>query len=276
MALINTIFAVIDPTIQNQRALNRAVFGAKSTGARIHAYACIYSSMAADDEEELGKVETSRHKAWIDEIVKPIKADGIQVDVEIEWNMDWRSAMGAAATRAASDLIIKHSHRRKKSKRMALSSSDWMLFRNANCPVILAKSERSSGSGKILLAVDLKHSEKKMVDAMLDFARAAEESYENGDLHVISAAEGSNDYVHVTDLTKRTGVPTEKVHVIGDRAERAIAKCAEDLDAELVVIGAAKTTRLTTFGSSTEWLLNHMDRDIEVVIPNSGSMESAA
>ena len=146
MALINTIFAVIDPTIQNQRALNRAVFGAKSTGARVHAYACIHSAMAADDSEELRKVETSRYKAWIEEIVKPIKADGVQVDVEIEWNDDWRAALGSAATRAGSDLIIKHSHRRKLSKRMALSSSDWMVFRNATCPVILAKSERSSGS----------------------------------------------------------------------------------------------------------------------------------
>ena len=276
MALINTIFAVIDPTIQNQRALNRAVFGAKTTGARIHVYACIHSAMAADDEEELSKVETSRYRAWIDEIVKPIKAQGIDVEVEIEWSNDWRAALGNAATRAGSDLIIKHSHRRKMSKRMLLSSSDWMLFRNANCPVILAKSERSSGSGKILLALDLLHSEDRIIDAMLDFARAAEESYENGELHVVSAAERSSDYVHVTDLTKRTAVPTSRVHVIGERPERAIAQCAEDLDVELVVIGAAKTSRLTTFGSSTEWLLNHMDRDIEVVIPKLANDEFAA
>ncbi len=278
MGFINTIFAVIDPTTQNQRALNRAVFGAKSTGARIHVYACIHSKMLADDQEELIKVETSRYQAWIDGMIAPIKDDGIEVEVEIEWNDDWRSAMGPAATNAQSDIILKNSHRKTDLRHTLLSSSDWSLFHTANCPVSLAKSKQSSGSGKILLAVDLRNSDEsydKIIDVMLDYAHAAEASYESGELHIISAYEGSDDYVHVTDLVDRTGVKKERIHVIGDRAGAAIKKCADELDAELILIGVATTSRLAgiLFGSTTEWLLNHIDRDIMVIIPkgsNSG------
>ena len=143
MGLINKIFAVVDPTTQTQRALNRAVLGAKSTGASIHLYACIHSGMSADDPKELQRAESLRYRAWVEDIVKPIREQGIFVDVEIEWNEDWHAAIGPAATRADSDLIIKNSHRRSGSKRTLLSSSDWSLFRSAHCPVTPSPSRNA-------------------------------------------------------------------------------------------------------------------------------------
>ena len=274
MAEINKIFTVIDPTTKNQRALNRAVLGAKSTGARIHAYLCIPSNMDAEHFHDFIEAETSKYQAWIDELVKPIRADGIDIDVEIERHDDWRSAMGPAATRSGCDLIIKNAHQRSASKTTSLSSSDWSLFRSAPCPVMIAKSERSSGSGNVLLAIDpMKENSayEKVIDESLGFARVAVASYREGTLHVLSAYEGSDVKVSAENLAERTGLETAHVHVTGDRVEEAIEKCATEIDAELIVIGVAESPRLSgvLFGTTTEWLLNHLDRDVMVVIPQN-------
>ena len=274
MAKINQIFTVIDPTTKNQRALNRAVLGAKSTGARIHAYLCIASNMDADHFHDFIEAETSKYQTWIDDLIEPIRADGIDIDVEIERHDDWRSAMGPAATRSGCDLIIKNAHQRLESTTTSLSSSDWSLFRSAPCPVMIAKSERSSGSGNVLVAIDSMKEDgayEKVIDETLGFARVAVASYREGTLHVLSAYAASYNKVNAPNLAERTGVETEHIHVSGERVEEAIEKCATDIDAELIVIGVMKTPRLSgvLFGTTTEWLLNHLDRDIMVVIPQN-------
>ena len=170
---INKIFTVIDPTTKNQRALNRAVLGAKSTGARIHAYLCIAFNMDTDHFHDFIEAETSKYQAWIDDLIEPIRADGIDIDVEIERHDDWHSAMGPATTRSGCDLIIKNAHQRSESTTTSLSSSDWSLFRSAPCPVMIAKSERSSGSGNVLVAIDSMKEDgayEKVIDETLGFA----------------------------------------------------------------------------------------------------------
>ena len=105
------------------------------------------------------------------------------------------------------------------------------------------------------------------LENMSEYARAAEESYNNGELHVVCAFEGSDQYVHVTDLSRVTGVDSERCHIIGGLTERVIQETADKLDAELIIIGTSRTSKLKglLFGSTTEWLLNNVDRDIMVV-----------
>ena len=271
MTEINKIFAVVDPTTKNQRALNRAALGAKSTGASVHAYACVYSKVDAHKVEELIRIEMSEYQAWLEALVKPIRDDGIEVDVEVEWQDDWRSAMGPAATRASADLIIKNSHHRMGGPSTALSSSDWSLFRSAPCPVMVAKSERSSGSGNVLLAVKPTYDPdtyQQLLEGSLESARAAVASYAGGVLHVISSQADPQE-ASVVDLAQQTGVDAPNVHMTSGVAGEAIARCAAEIDAELVVIGVAQSPKLSgvLFGTTTEWLLNHLDRDVLMVIP---------
>ena len=257
MTEINKIFAVVDPTSKNQRALNRAALGAQSTGARIHAYACVHSNVDAPTAQDLMKTEIAAYQTWIEDLVKPFRDDGIEVDVEVEWQDDWRSAMRPAATRASADLIIKNSHQRAESESTALMSSDWSLFRSAPCPVMVAKSERSSGSGNVLLAIKPKTGEEdyeKVLADSLGSARAAVLSYASGVLQVLSVYEDSELTVNVADLARQTGVETEHVHIMSGAPEQAIAQCAADIDAELVVIGVPQSPKLSgvLFGPITE------------------------
>ena len=108
------IFVVIDPTSNQQSALDRAVALARHYGARIHAYLCIYSSLETDDPEMLKKVEMTRYKLWLDTFIEPIRAKGIDIDVQIDWSPNWREAMRDAALQSECDLIIKQTTRRSR------------------------------------------------------------------------------------------------------------------------------------------------------------------
>jgi len=274
MSEINTIFAVIDPTTKNQRALNRAVLGVKSTGARLHAYLCIEARDDSEHLREFSEAETAGYEKWVGELVEPIRARGIKVDVEVERHEDWRSAIGPAATRAASDLIIKNAHALGDSRTRSLSHSDWSLFRGAPCSVMLAKSERSSHSGNVLLAVgpqELDAAHETMFEETLGFALAAVASYQHGALYVLSVNEQPEHNASPTELAQRTQVPKERVTVVEGNFKTEIERWAGEIDAELVVIGVSHSPRLSgiLFRPTTEWLLNHLDRDVMVVIPKN-------
>ncbi|MFQ5661327.1 MAG: universal stress protein [Gammaproteobacteria bacterium] len=271
MIVLNNIFVVIDPTRQKQRALERAARIARVSGARIHAYLCIYSSMDTDAPEALREVEMSRYEPWLEEVVGPVRAAGFDVDIQMDWDRDWRNVLGPAARKANSDLIIKSSRRRSAAKRMLMSSSDLALFESAHCPVLLVKSEVNDDHHRFLIAVDISRDGKKYqrrFDAVLAYGRAAAASNDNGELHAVYAYPDPDDYMHVTDVEKRTGLDTAHVHVVGKKPEEAIEQIAEEINANLIVIGVSTKGTLANrvFGNTAEWLLNNLDRDILVVI----------
>ena len=79
MSIIKTVFTVIDPTSDRQRALDRAIRIAKMNDAKMHAYLCIYSALDTDDREALQRVERKRHETWLEAVIEPARNAGLEV-----------------------------------------------------------------------------------------------------------------------------------------------------------------------------------------------------
>lgn len=270
---IENIFAIIDPTSEQQPALTRAVDIARTYNARIHAYLGIYSRMETYDPAMLERVETARYKLWLDTYIEPVRSEGIRVDEYINWTPDWREAMGDAAAGLNSDLIIKPSSRRKGKSRITMTSSDTTLVRTARCPVLLTAGLEKKPSYKILAAVDPNRESERyrnLLNSILDMGRMIESTHahEGGEFHVVYAYSDSDDYMHVTDLAKAIGVDPERAHVVSGRPEEAVKKTAEKLDAYLVIIGLTTASAVTNrlFGATSDWILNNIDHDLLVMI----------
>ena len=210
MKELKTIFVSIDPTTNKQLALERATAIAKQCpGSKLFAYVCIYSDTERDDEEALKHAEITRHKLWLEEIVAPVRADGIEIDIIIEWNKEWRYAIGPAADRAGSDLIVKSSHTRSPIQHRLMTTSDFALFKSASCTILTVRSEEQEMQGNVLVAVDCKRESmeyNKILDEALAHGRRASTVTRNGELHVVNAYSTQDEYVHVTDVVNRTGV----------------------------------------------------------------------
>ena len=272
MTNIKTLFTVIDPTTDTQYALERAKRIAKVSDAKIHAYLGLSPTHDSHDPEALKRVELSRNTMWLENFLKDSRSEGFDIDSEVEWNEDWRSAIGAAAARVNSDLIVKSSHRRTVTRRLMMTSSDLALLETAHCPVQLVSSEVKSDLHKVLISVDTKREDEeylKVFDAVVDFGRTVTSTNENGELHVVYAYSDSEDFEHVTDIAKRVGVDTDFVHVTGGDPEDAIAEVAKKIDAHLVIIGLSTRSTLSNrfFGNVVDGLLNNLEHDILVVVP---------
>ncbi len=274
MININNLFVVIDPSTDQQYALQRAIRIARVVDAKIHAYLCIFSGVEAHDPEALRRVETARYEPWLESMVEPARAAGLDVTTELEWSPDWREAIGIAAERADSDLIVKSSHRRTAKKRLMMTSSDMTLLESANCSVQLVSTEVVSDLTRALIALDPKREDEKdqsIFQSVVTWGKAVKESaHENGELHAVYAYTSSDEFRNVGDVAKRSGIDPSHIHQVYGRPEEAIVEVANEIDAQIIIIGLSTKSTLTNriFGSMMDRLLNNIDRDILVVIPD--------
>jgi universal stress protein E len=269
---IRTIFAVIDPTTGRQRGLERAVAIAKAAGAVVRAYLCVHSGLESANEEELKAVELERYGDWLAKVVSRIDAGGVEITPEVEWTRDWRTAIGPAAERVGADLIVKPTYRRSRSRRLLMTTSDWSLFRGSKSSILLVTAAEATTSNVVLIAVDVNRDNdeyRNILDAVIQYGKAAAASMENGELHAVQAYEEQAQYAHVTDVARRTGIDAARVHVAGGKPEEAIAKVAGKISAGLVIMGVSTqaTLKNRVFGYTAEWLMNSLNQDILVVQP---------
>ncbi len=274
MSEIKTIFAVIDPSTDQQYALQRAMRIASVTNAQIHAYLCIYSNLESHDPEALKRVEIARYESWLETIVEQARSEGHKVNVELDWASDWRNAISEAAKRAESDFIVKASRKRSAKERLMMTSSDLALLQTAQCPVQLVSSEVVGDLYKVLVALDAKRKDekyKKILNSVIELGKTVASSNENGELHAVHAYSDQEDFVHVTDVAKIVGIETDKVHVKAGDTEKAISEVANEIDAQIIVIGLSTKSTLKNrlFGSIVDGLIKGTSHDILIVIPDS-------
>src|SRR5690606_32695340 len=187
---VSKIFVVIDPTTPTQIALARAADIARGTKIDIHAYICIDENYSGvDDSTAMREAELARHEAWLSGLIRPHVDSGLSITSEVECKDDWRAALAPAAVRAKADLIIKESRRRTPLQRRFLQTSDWMLLRNAECPVLLVKSLRQGPLTHVLAAINLNakdEAHQALTDTVIDYSRALAEAT-GAELHAVNA-----------------------------------------------------------------------------------------
>ncbi|MCC7413149.1 MAG: universal stress protein [Gammaproteobacteria bacterium] len=279
MIQLRKIFCVIDPTTSNQRALARATYIGGATGAAVHAYVSTFAGAdrPAEDRDELREVEVARYRAWLESLIAPLRERGIDVTTEVDWQDDWRAALGPAASRAGADLIIKSSYRRAAPQRRLLKTADWTLLRTADCPVMLAKAEKVVRDGIVMAAVNLNARDpdhEALNDAVLAYANGIA-SAAGADLHVVNAFAGSENFIHTPDLARRAGVPRANAHT-GDAApDELITQVARDVGAQLVVIGSVARRGLAAavVGNTAERILDRLDCDVVTIFRTQGEAQ---
>lgn len=270
MSKLMKVFAIIDPTQDNQLVLKRATRIAKLRGAKILAHCCIYSNASSQDKKALQRAEMKRYELWMEYLITPLKEAGVDVEYQIQWDPEWRDNLGAAANESGCDLIIKASKSKSLPGRLR-KTSDWQLLRTANVPVFLMKRKESLESAKILAAIKSDDSDdvyKKINENIIRLANEIVRPYDNGEVHVVSAYKDWDDFINPADLAKKCGVERTRAHTATGAPEDAIQEVANEIGAELVVIGAVAKHGIAgkIFGNTVERLLDMLDCDVVTVV----------
>src|SRR5690606_24024802 len=271
---IRRILAVVDPTAEEQPALERAAWYAKLAGATLELFICDYDQYLAGerffDSASLEKARKSlidNHLRRLRDRAKAREARGLEVAVDARWDRPLDEAIVRKALESRADLVVKDTHYPSALRRSIFSNTDWNLIRGCPVPLWLVKPRPMSDSPRIVAAVDPLHERDKPAALDHNIMTAAKDLREatGGELHVFHAYDIAPALAVSADsmtmpislpireiaeslkqqhsdavfgLTDEYGVPRDRVHVHEGSARQLLVTVSEELDADIVVMGA--------------------------------------
>ena len=267
---VNKILVVFDPTTDTQIALERAALIAKHEGSEIFLFSCIHSKLpkSADKKVEIDRLMSAQSDI-LAAAIKPLIEAGIQVTTEIKWKKDWYEAVVKASVRSGADAVIKASHSHSATQRLFKNTSDWTLIRQCDCPVLLVK-QRPTGEGrKVLAAVNMrgdKDSYEAINTNILEFCKRYTEA-DTAEVHFLNAHVDLSSRPDRGSMIRACGVASDYVHIKMGEPSKVIVECADELDANLVVIGnSARTGLAAAVNSNTaERVVDDLKCDLLVI-----------
>jgi len=263
------LFVVVNPTLDEHVALQRAIITAKLL--KPSPLICVFVAIdpdTVDTDASNGKVY--RNTYWFEEQIHgPLKAAGLEYKIEISWSSNWQKSIMCSAEQFGATRILIRAGKPKTSRRFSFAQSKWELLKRATCPVLVVRDGAAEQRKVVLAAVNFQASRKHqqvLNDNIIGRGRALAESY-NADFHVANAYIDSMLYPDRGRLLRETDLDTDKIHVIKGYTDEVVAKVAKDISADVVVIGTlgqtgqAKTRR----GNTAERVMSALDADVVVV-----------
>lgn len=280
-----TLLVVIDPTIEDQFALKRAEQLAIDTGAKLHLFCCDYLDDLSGyaSRKEAKRAVLAHNKTEMDALAQPLRNEGITVTTEACWNNNWQESAVHAATRIGAGLILKTSaiYEGKTDERHL---AEVHLLRKAGCGVLLVRDPGPWVQQRILAAItpDNDNSGHGLLNNLIITQAQRLAHATQSTLHCVTAPESGLKMHEIfllleddpldlsTDeelISSRFGIAPERVHIYPGSPKDAIVRAAEELRADVLIIGtvARNGLKATIIGNTAEKILNDVETDILVV-----------
>ena len=267
------VFIVLDPTCMEQAALEWGEQIAQEMSdldVVLHVYCCVNSAsvaMAASDDSAHARAETEKRvQRWLDRLVATARADGLEVETEVEWHDDWRKALVVAADRCNATLVIKSMTQHTRFVRMIRETSDWALIRECAAPILLVKTGRPYGIKKILVALKADAEEDVYERANDDILAAAKRLTAdlNAEMHVVTAY--TDKHPDRQRFADRCGLDRAQVSAAIGSPEKVIAETAERQGADLLVIArVANPASPQDLGATAKKVVDTIDTEVLIL-----------
>jgi len=268
------ILVVIDPTENDQPALERALASAQlNIQPTLHLFISVDLSHFDD---QVGDPKLYKHTDELSAMLQPLVERNISYTAEVCWASPWQEAIVMAAREHNVDFILVPDYSAYKPPATSrerifqrFSDTRWALVRNSPCPVFFVRPNPVRKRSVILAAVKTQTVEtriEKLNDKIVTRGKWLASLYD-ADFHVVNAYPDSLNYPDRTQLRRFTDMDASKVHVkLGD-PEDVIPVTAEEIDADIVVIGtlARKGIQAARRGNTSEKVFNKLPQDIFTV-----------
>ena len=175
---IDRILVDIDPTMDKQPALLRSLKLAKSLSAEIELFSVAYNRGIVGHwfiNEQFLENSKSQYmelkKRWIDGYVEDAKKEGVSASAYVKWGSETAKEIIHKAKQSQADLLIKSTRHHPIIKHFLMTSTDWLLLRQTQTPVLFTKDENDKNYKVIMAAVDLgnnKEARSRLNEAILN------------------------------------------------------------------------------------------------------------
>ena len=272
---LHRILAVIDPTQPDQWALNSAISIARlGDGIEVVACAVVHSNARTDVLENLIAAETHRHRLWLEHLIASMGIDDITLTPLVIWDQDWREAIAALAKHSGADLIIK----RGTGRPGVMGNSDRRIVKTSDCSVLLINHEPAQETKNLLVALNLNAKDdahQQLNELLIHTAQQIKGRDSSARLHAINAYWEPDEYVEPSNLAKRVGIPPDQAHVSQGTTSKLIAECANNCEADLVIIGTVGRKGLSglAMGNTAERVLASLHSNV-LIVTQEGSLDT--
>lgn len=263
------LFVVVDPTAEQHIALERAIIISTLRTEKPFIYVFVAVDAEATDTRATND-HLFRNQNWFDEqIKKPLATAGLDYLIEVSWSGEWQESIRQSARRFGADLIYLPVHAKTSSSRFTFTESKWELLKGAYCPVVLIRPGANAQRKVILAAVNFQAQrdvQRELNRKILAHAKLFADAY-GAELHIINGYLDSLNYPDRGRLVNETGMPANRIHVKNGYTSEVVADLAEEIGADLVIMGTLGQNGMTTTrrGNTAERLIAALDIDVMVI-----------
>lgn len=286
------MLAIVEPGAESQPALERVKYLAEHLDFELMLIACDYSQYLVEgyyfSEAELPalrKEYLDERKEMLEVLAAPLREAGVTVATEAIWSHPRYRAIADMVETYQPDLLVHHAKRHAALSRVVLTNDDWQLVRHCNVPLLIVKEKPWKPKPVILAGVDPMHGRHKpsgLDHKILDTAQSladktggalyAAHAYGQFPLSGVYPADAEKQHQAAFKvLTDEYGLPDNRSLLMDEAPEYAMKKLEEDLDADVVVVGAVSRSILTDvfIGSVTEKVLDFLECDALLLRPDN-------
>lgn len=298
--MYSRLLVVLDPDNEQQKALTRGVTLARLEQARLTLFVSIYdfsyemtTMLSGEERENMRSSLIEERREWVHELIQQYDMRDIDHEIQIVWHHRPFEAIIKYILENQHDLVIKGTRRHDKLQSVIFTPTDWHLLRKAPCSVLLVKGHEWPPQVKIIGAVNAGAEDSAHQSLNQRIIREGQHMSERlkAELHLINcyptaplnmAIEipefDTSDYqknvrdYHIKsmhELAEGFHIQPQYLHICEGLPEYQVPALAEDIDAELVVIGTIGRTGFTAalLGNTAEHVIEQLNCDVLAVKP---------
>ena len=299
MKTIKSILVVVDPTRDDQPAVERAAMLAEKLGAELQLFCCHYVSLAlayplpaAIPSYDIRSRFLSEQRERMEALANSLNTRGLKSTSDVRWEFPLDEGILRKVDETRPDLVVKDTHHHTAIGRAIFSPTDWSLMRGCHAALWLVKPEPWPEEPKLVTAVDPFHTHDK--PAALDHELLTTSLHLadklSGTAHVVHAysalsylpapllegaavpvgdAAASQAYHKegLDDLMARYDLPSDQVHLLEGMPREALPAFCSQIGANLTVMGAVSRGRLQrlVIGATAEAVLDQLPSDVLIL-----------
>ena len=267
MALEKKLLIVIDPTLDQQPAVDRVINLLKLGSGDYKPDVSLLVTADLSSLEAQHAIIT-REGNFIGAIVDQLASHGVQPEVRFAWTTDWAdTVLETVETVGATSLMISHPGAESVK---AMTDAFWQLIRNTSVPVGIIQNTDKPKCETILASINIQDQseERRALNRRIgETGKMMAKTY-NAQLHLANAYGSSSSYPDRGRLVSETGLPNENIHLVAGEPEEGIAEATQKLNPDVIIIGAThrRGFKAALRGRKMSRIFQAVDRDIIIVV----------
>jgi len=305
MNTYQNILVVIDPSTDEQKALQRAIVLATNintvnhTKVTIHAFLSIFdfsyemtTILSGDERNSMRQSVIKDKERWLKNIIQSLNVD-IDIQCQVTWHNRPFEAIIEEVLNVNHDLVIKGTHQHDKLKSVVFTPTDWHLLRKCPCPVLLVKEHTWPKNGHVIAALNVGSDEVEHHSLNVKITEEAKQLAHliQADVHLVNSFPGTpvNIAIEIPEFNSteyndtmlkhhqqamirhanKFDISILNTHVQEGLPETVIEQVAEKIDAELVVLGTIGRTGISALliGNTAEHVIDQLNCDVLALKP---------